>query len=288
MKAGSFEKKDFCFNLRFPGQYYDSETGFYYNFHRYYMPEVGRYLRGDEVKGDDNLYFYVEDNPVSFWDIYGLCSNGSGGGNLGGGYSYKWWVYGPWYGVKVGISFNISPPEKCMCEKKFGKGYHDNWIQLKKEGDGKFAPDIFGYNPYGGINPRLFAPSNPTYYETDVDVGTNLGALSDSPGWPEGRWEDITLFTCHVCINRDLKIVRILRCFKEVVRGLEKIVLLLTYILKVLVVVLGRYGMIIIPPGFLSKSCERRENEKVFFSNYASYNGFIDRYWFLRKKGESG
>ena len=29
MKAGSFEKKDFCFNLRFPGQYYDSETGFF-------------------------------------------------------------------------------------------------------------------------------------------------------------------------------------------------------------------------------------------------------------------
>ncbi len=53
-------------NLRFPGQYYDSEIGFYYNFHRYYMPEVGRYLREDEVKNkwDFNLYVYVGGNPV--------------------------------------------------------------------------------------------------------------------------------------------------------------------------------------------------------------------------------
>ncbi len=29
-------------NLRFPGQYFDSETGFYYNFNRYYMPEIGK------------------------------------------------------------------------------------------------------------------------------------------------------------------------------------------------------------------------------------------------------
>ncbi len=71
MKASSFEKKDFCFNLRFPGQYYDSETGFYYNFHRYYMPEIGRYLRGDPAGGSGN-YFYVNSNPVSFMDYSGL------------------------------------------------------------------------------------------------------------------------------------------------------------------------------------------------------------------------
>ncbi len=67
-------------NLRFPGQYYDSETGFYYNFHRYYSPEVGRYLREDEVKNkwDFNLYVYVEDNPVMGIDNEGedvLCIN---------------------------------------------------------------------------------------------------------------------------------------------------------------------------------------------------------------------
>ena len=60
-------------NLRFPGQYYDSEIGFYYNFHRYYMPEVGRYLREDPAGGNGN-YFYVNSNPVSFMDFTGLSA----------------------------------------------------------------------------------------------------------------------------------------------------------------------------------------------------------------------
>jgi RHS repeat-associated protein len=34
-------------NLRFAGQYYDSETGLHYNYHRYYDPKLGRYLRAD-------------------------------------------------------------------------------------------------------------------------------------------------------------------------------------------------------------------------------------------------
>ena len=34
-------------NLRLPGQYYDQETGLHYNYHRYYDPSTGRYLRPD-------------------------------------------------------------------------------------------------------------------------------------------------------------------------------------------------------------------------------------------------
>jgi RHS repeat-associated protein len=34
-------------NLRFAGQYYDQETGLHYNWHRYYDPTIGRYLRAD-------------------------------------------------------------------------------------------------------------------------------------------------------------------------------------------------------------------------------------------------
>jgi len=34
-------------NVRFPGQYYDQETGLHYNYYRYYDSEVGRYLTAD-------------------------------------------------------------------------------------------------------------------------------------------------------------------------------------------------------------------------------------------------
>ena len=33
-------------NLRFPGQYYDQETGLHYNYFRTYDPSTGRYVRG--------------------------------------------------------------------------------------------------------------------------------------------------------------------------------------------------------------------------------------------------
>jgi RHS repeat-associated protein len=36
-------------NVRFPGQYYDSETGCHYNYFRYYCPDIGRYITADKL-----------------------------------------------------------------------------------------------------------------------------------------------------------------------------------------------------------------------------------------------
>lgn len=59
--------------LRFPGQYFDPESCLHYNFHRYYDPEVSRYLSVDPLGLTPSLnpVSYV-DNPHTWADPLGL------------------------------------------------------------------------------------------------------------------------------------------------------------------------------------------------------------------------
>ena len=61
-------------NLRFPGQYFDSETGLHYNYLRNYDPVVGRYTTSDPIGllGGVNSYLYGFANPVIYVDPFGL------------------------------------------------------------------------------------------------------------------------------------------------------------------------------------------------------------------------
>jgi len=65
---------DFEFNLRFPGQYFDEETGLHYNYFRDYAPEVGRYVQSDPIglDGGLNIYSYSSGSPLSRIDFLGL------------------------------------------------------------------------------------------------------------------------------------------------------------------------------------------------------------------------
>ena len=47
-------------NLRFPGQYYDAETGLHYNWNRYYDPENGRYISLDPIRFEGGLNLYIQ------------------------------------------------------------------------------------------------------------------------------------------------------------------------------------------------------------------------------------
>ena len=64
----------FKYGLRFPGQYYDAETGTHYNYYRDYDPSIGRYEQSDPIglRGGSNTYLYVGANPLRWSDRKGL------------------------------------------------------------------------------------------------------------------------------------------------------------------------------------------------------------------------
>ncbi len=68
------------YNLRFPGMYYQTETGLMQNGYRDYWPSEGRYLEPDPIGlagGSYSPYAYVGGNPVSRIDPLGLCGTDS-------------------------------------------------------------------------------------------------------------------------------------------------------------------------------------------------------------------
>jgi len=61
------------FNLRFPGQYVDAETGLHYNYFRDYEPGTGRYVESDPIGllGGIAAYSYALQSPNRFVDKRG-------------------------------------------------------------------------------------------------------------------------------------------------------------------------------------------------------------------------
>jgi RHS repeat-associated protein len=74
-------------NLRFPGQYFDAETGLNYSYRRDYNSIIGKYLQADPIglNGGINKYLYVFNNPLRYQDPSGLYCVSSA-------YDLSWWM----------------------------------------------------------------------------------------------------------------------------------------------------------------------------------------------------
>ncbi|MFZ6780500.1 RHS repeat-associated core domain-containing protein, partial [Undibacterium sp. Ji83W] len=95
------QQTKFTFNQRFPGQYFDAETGLHYNYFRDYDPLSGRYVQSDPIglRGGINTFGYVGADPLSGFDpkglikwegtmlfgTFNLMKGGPGGGIISGG-----------------------------------------------------------------------------------------------------------------------------------------------------------------------------------------------------------
>ena len=118
----------FTLTLRFPGQYFDQETGTHYNYFRDYDPWAGRYLQSDPIglAGGLNTYGYVEGNPVGYADPFGLVASTD-----------------PWFGYGD------------------DQGFKDWWHQKKDTGTW-FSEADKGFNPKKPLDLSLIHISEPT------------------------------------------------------------------------------------------------------------------------------
>jgi RHS repeat-associated protein len=146
-------------NLRFPGQYFDSESGLQYNWHRYYDPESGRYTAEDPIGfagGDFNLYAYVNGDPINWYDEYGLWGIklsyyiGYGGNISFGRHNGKWYLRGgAGVGLGGGLSFLPSGgiPICDPCDMDGPSGF----IGASAFAGGGFGPLSAGWSGHSGL-----------------------------------------------------------------------------------------------------------------------------------------
>ncbi len=72
--SNSAGRGTFTFNHRFPGQYWDKETGLHQNWHRDYDAGLGRYVQSDPIglRAGTNTFSYVKNGPLMNTDMQGL------------------------------------------------------------------------------------------------------------------------------------------------------------------------------------------------------------------------
>ncbi|WP_339506684.1 RHS repeat-associated core domain-containing protein, partial [Pseudomonas sp. EA_15y_Pfl1_P102] len=149
-----------------------SESGLHYNRHRYYNPDIGRYLTPDPVKlaGGVNAYQYVP-NPTGWADPLGLNS-------CPGGEKCKPKIEAEEpetkakanYGESLPTTTSNIPPEM---------GYHKETYAnkpVKPEETTRKWDEFLGPHPHTNTNPRTGKPDRDRIVSSDAKRSIRYGS----------------------------------------------------------------------------------------------------------------
>ncbi|MEM9736279.1 MAG: RHS repeat-associated core domain-containing protein, partial [Pseudomonadota bacterium] len=127
-------------HLRFPGQWFQSETGLHQNWHRDYDPRTGRYLQADPLGLADgpSVYGYVSQRPFRFIDPRGQQAIGcdpripgevcppteGGGGGMGGSGGRRLSLHTLWEIclIFLGLGATETPCDNGQCDIVLNEG----------------------------------------------------------------------------------------------------------------------------------------------------------------------
>jgi RHS repeat-associated protein len=166
-------------NLRYPGQYFDVETGLHHNRYRTYSPASGRYLQSDPIGlgGGNNTFGYVAGNPLIGVDPRGLDNPGLG-------------LYSPAYnleGIADALIGNAELDFTGACARYVRRGLEAGGTGPIKRPSSTFAKNYdksiisIGFDSLG-INPVGYYPQ----------LG-DIAIFGDIPGHPAGHIQVYTI-----------------------------------------------------------------------------------------------
>jgi RHS repeat-associated protein len=191
-------------NLRFPGQYFDQETGLNYNYFRYYDYVSSRYNRPDPagiMRGTNHRYLYTKNNPLLFIDPLGLLCKKISSGSYTYVYSYEeidrgTWIYEKYLQANIGcgcVSYQdlrIDYITKYIdyefdiyeCTEMDECGNEATFIRI--DPGVKVSEDVFIESEYGGRERKIeFGTMEGTGGDIESGGGCSCSPNSIEPGW---------------------------------------------------------------------------------------------------------
>jgi RHS repeat-associated protein len=165
-------------NIRFPGQYYDIESGLHYNYFRYYDPETGRYITSDPIglNGGLNMYGYVGVNPLRWIDPLGLSPYLVGRPLQGGIGSYAGHLYNVTDAAYIGDpNASVYSYGRSNASKRHGRNTIQGLTGIVDENttglsSNTHAADIQHWKSLGGVSCSVESPYASPIPASDADV----------------------------------------------------------------------------------------------------------------------